>query len=258
MPFSNNQGIRIHYEIEGNGPPLVLQYGQYFPLDIWYELNYVSALKDHYQLILVDARGQGESDKPYDPEAYRIEPMVKDILSVLDNLGIEKMHYMGYSSGGYLGFGIAYYAPERCSSLILGGTAPYLNLNAQSTWNDEQIRMLEKQNTEDFVCGLEDFLKTQNLPPLSSRMRARMLTHDTRALIAWLRGDESLSVEDILGAIRVPCLFYCGENDGSYSKAQRAATRDSRGIFCWYSRWRPPGGRHVDQHLAALYPTNPE
>ena len=49
MPFSNNQGIRIHYEIEGSGIPLVLQYGQYFPLDIWYELNYVSALKDHYQ-----------------------------------------------------------------------------------------------------------------------------------------------------------------------------------------------------------------
>jgi hypothetical protein len=44
MPFTNNHGIRIHYEAEGEGPPLVLQYGQYFPLDIWHELNYVSAL----------------------------------------------------------------------------------------------------------------------------------------------------------------------------------------------------------------------
>jgi hypothetical protein len=43
MSSVNNQGVRIHYEVEGQGPPLVMQYGQYFPLEIWYELNYVNA-----------------------------------------------------------------------------------------------------------------------------------------------------------------------------------------------------------------------
>jgi len=37
MPFANNQGIRIYFETEGEGPPVILQYGQYFPLDIWDE-----------------------------------------------------------------------------------------------------------------------------------------------------------------------------------------------------------------------------
>jgi pimeloyl-ACP methyl ester carboxylesterase len=68
-----------------------------------------------------------------------------------------------------------------------------------------------------------------------------MLTHDTRALIAWLRGDEYLSVEDILGGIRVPCLFYCGENDGSYSEAQRAAREIPGASFVGI-----PGGGHLE------------
>ncbi len=38
MPYATNDGIRIHSEVEGQGPPLVMQYGQYFPLDVWYEL----------------------------------------------------------------------------------------------------------------------------------------------------------------------------------------------------------------------------
>jgi len=58
MPYANNQGIRTYYEIEGHGQPLVLQYGQYFPLQVWREYKYVDALRDDFQLILIDARGQ--------------------------------------------------------------------------------------------------------------------------------------------------------------------------------------------------------
>ena len=125
MPYVDNHGVQIHYELEGHGVPVVLQYGQYFPLDIWHEHHYVRVMKEDCRLILVDARGHGDSDKPYDPEAYRIELMASDIIAVLDVLGIPKAHYMGYSSGGFLGFSLAKLAQERCLSLILGGTAPY-------------------------------------------------------------------------------------------------------------------------------------
>jgi pimeloyl-ACP methyl ester carboxylesterase len=241
MPFANNQGIRIHYEVEGKGPPLVLQYGQYFPLDVWYEYNYVSALQNHFQLILVDGRGQGESDKPHDPEAYCSERMVKDILAVLDDLGIKKTHYMGYSSGGYLGFGIAKYASERCLSLILGGTHLYLDLNGQFNWNEERIRDLEKQNTEQFVTGLEGFLSTQNFPPLSPRLRAKMSLHDIQALIAWHKLNEFLNIEEVFGAISVPCLFYAGENSGEFVNAQRTAQNIRGAAFVTI-----PGGGHLE------------
>ena len=57
MPFANNQGVRIHYEVEGKGPPLVLQHGFSDSLQTWYELGYVDGLKSDYRLILLDARG---------------------------------------------------------------------------------------------------------------------------------------------------------------------------------------------------------
>jgi pimeloyl-ACP methyl ester carboxylesterase len=64
MAFANNKGIRIHYEVEGDGPPLVIQHGYSDSIETWYELGYVDALKGTHRLILVDARGHGASDKP--------------------------------------------------------------------------------------------------------------------------------------------------------------------------------------------------
>lgn len=242
MPFTNNQGIRIHYEIIGEGPPIVLVYGQYFPLEIWHELNYVDALKYDYRLILVDARGQGESAKPYDPEAYRIELMVKDIVSIMDDLGFEKIHYMGYSSSGDLGYGMAMLVPERCSSLIIGGAHPYDTREASVNSYDERIQTLEKQDTADFVAGIEEFLISLNLPPLSQKMRIRMLMHDTRALAAWLKQyAEWQSFEHILGEISVPCLLYAGEKSGEYFNVERAAQEIPGATFVSI-----PNGGHLE------------
>ena len=70
MPYVNSQGLRIHYQVEGDGPPLVLQHGFSDSLESWYDFGYVDALKPDYTLILVDARGHGQSGKPHDPDAY--------------------------------------------------------------------------------------------------------------------------------------------------------------------------------------------
>jgi pimeloyl-ACP methyl ester carboxylesterase len=125
MPYSVNQGVRIHYQIEGDGQPLVLQHGFTGSLESWYDLGYVEALKPHYRLILIDARGHGASDKPHQADAYERERNVADTTTVLDDLDIPRAHYFGYSMGGRIGFAIARYAPERVHSLIIGGRSPY-------------------------------------------------------------------------------------------------------------------------------------
>ena len=66
MPYTDNGGVRIHYQTEGSGPPLVLQHGFTSSIEGWYEYGYVDVLKRDYQLILIDARGHGASDKPHD------------------------------------------------------------------------------------------------------------------------------------------------------------------------------------------------
>jgi pimeloyl-ACP methyl ester carboxylesterase len=80
MPYAVNNGVRIHYKVEGDGFPLVIQHGFTDSMETWYEIGYVDALKGKRQLILVDARAHGRSDKPHSTSAYGMEAHVSGIL----------------------------------------------------------------------------------------------------------------------------------------------------------------------------------
>jgi pimeloyl-ACP methyl ester carboxylesterase len=67
MPYATNDGVCIHYQEEGSGPPLVLLHGFTLSLEHWRDSGYVTALRDDSRLILMDPRGHGASDKPHDP-----------------------------------------------------------------------------------------------------------------------------------------------------------------------------------------------
>ena len=126
MPFTTAaDGIRIHYQTEGAGPPLVLQHGLLSSIESWRVRGYVKRLSPHFQLILIDSRGHGESDKPVEQDAYELRQRVADVASVLDTLGVGRAHYLGYSMGCWLGYGALIYMPQRFRSLILGGFSPY-------------------------------------------------------------------------------------------------------------------------------------
>ena len=74
---------------EGAGPPLVLQHGFTSCLEDWFEEGYAAAFLPEYQLILIDARGHGGSDKLHDAAAYTLDRRVADVTVVLDALRIE-------------------------------------------------------------------------------------------------------------------------------------------------------------------------
>lgn len=124
MPFALNNYHKIHYEVEGTGDCLVLQHGFYGSIADWYEFGYVEALKQRFKLIMIDSRGHGQSDKPYEPDQYSLKLRALDVVAVLDALGIEKCHYMGYSMGGWIGFGLMRWRPERFRSFIINAAHP--------------------------------------------------------------------------------------------------------------------------------------
>ncbi|MFW9995349.1 MAG: alpha/beta fold hydrolase [Candidatus Odinarchaeota archaeon] len=84
MPFAVNHRIKILYEIEVEGLPLVFTHGLISDLENWYKNSYVDSLKESYQLILVDLRFYGLSDKPHEIEAYKLETLASNITAVLD------------------------------------------------------------------------------------------------------------------------------------------------------------------------------
>jgi pimeloyl-ACP methyl ester carboxylesterase len=119
MAYVDNDGIRIHYQVEGDGPPLVMQHGYTDSIETWYELGYVDALKKGHRLILVDARGHGASDKPHDTAAYANDLRVADIVAVLRELNIPRADYFGYSRAARGPF--PPYGERRCHRLSRPG-----------------------------------------------------------------------------------------------------------------------------------------
>jgi pimeloyl-ACP methyl ester carboxylesterase len=222
MPYADNNGIRIHYHVEGDGPPLVLQHGFTSSLKNWYAYGYVEPLKKDYRLILIDARGHGESDKPHDTAQYDLKLRVKDVLAVLDEVGIDKAHYLGYSMGGRIGFGIAMHAPERVHSLIIGGMHPYDS--GGNTSADERVKLLS-QGMEAYVASME-----AQSGPIDPARRARLLANDPEALIAAISAPRGTS-GDVLPKMTMPCLLYVGEADGFYQGARECVKHIPNATF---------------------------
>jgi pimeloyl-ACP methyl ester carboxylesterase len=123
MAFVDNQGVRICYETEGRGDAVVLQHGFSDSSETWREYGYVDALQEAHQVVLIDARGHGRSDKPHDADSYSLPALVTDVVAVLDALAIERAHFFGQSMGGRYGFGMAKYAPDRLRSLMVAGAS---------------------------------------------------------------------------------------------------------------------------------------
>jgi pimeloyl-ACP methyl ester carboxylesterase len=217
MPFDNNEGIRIYYEIEGKGPPLVLCHGFTENLEEWRIFGYVDALKKNYRLILMDARGHGKSDKPHDPEAYKMKHRVADVVSVLDHLNIAKAHFIGYSMGGGLGWGIAKFSPERFKSLIIGGSQPYeVPLDEPDPFREFAIPLIKKG-----MKAVYDLI-SESCPELQTpEWEKMMMANDPQALLAYLYMKEYVDYKDVLPSLSQPLLLYIGEADSDHSQAKK-------------------------------------
>ena len=122
MKQCKTNGITISYEEFGQGEPLLLIMGLGAPWRKW--LPHIEAYKEHFRVIAPDNRGAGQSEKPV-RYAYTIEEMAKDMIGLLDELGIEKTHINGISMGGAIGLYMAVYYPERVKSLIVTNSFPY-------------------------------------------------------------------------------------------------------------------------------------
>jgi pimeloyl-ACP methyl ester carboxylesterase len=217
MPYANNQGVHIHYQVVGKGAPLVLLHGLFASWVDWYEAGYVAALKDNYQLLLIDGRGHGASDKPHEPEAYAMKFLVNDIIAVLDAMNVAKAHFLGYSWGGCIGYGVGQYVSERFQSLIIGGHAPQRG-------NPQVVSFF----IEHLQAGVEAFasLLDQGFGPSPSAYKALRLASDFEACIAATLAWRDYSDFDAwLPNITVPCLLYVGEADGSLSLLKESARR---------------------------------
>ena len=220
MPYFDNIGVRIHYQLDGTGDPLVLMHGTSGSVGDWYENGWIKGLKDDYRLILIDHRGHGHSDKPHDPDSYSLEISVSDVVGVLDELGIDKASYFGYSMGGYIGYGLAKYAPERFNALVIGASHPFGRSMAATR------RAFRSDDIEGYVKGAISGAPDRTD---SEWFRVRKSANDLKALSALTQDRPDNS--DILPTMNMPCFVFVGEADSLFSDVKQCAEQMPNSMF---------------------------
>lgn len=230
MPYATNNGVRIHYHIEGEGSPLVLMHGFTGSIEDWYEADYVEPLKQGYKLILIDSRGHGYSDKPHTSEAYAPNHRASDVTAVLDALSLRKAHFLGYSMGGFIGFALIGYSPQRFHSFILGGQQPYSR-------TQEPMRVMVAGGPEAIIKQLDAEM------PISDAWKARLRNADMEAFSAAAASDRP-DLSHVLSKITMPCLLYVGDSDSRHEQTQKFAELIPNATFVSL-----PGINHLQGYL---------
>lgn len=206
MPVVEREGVEIFYVTEGDpsNPPLLLSHWFMGSYRTWYDIGWVRVLKPHFYLIMPDHRGYGDSTKLYTPADYRPEEHVADMEALLDQLGLERTHFFGYSMGGRIGFAMAAFAPHRLLSLVIGGMHPYESERIPTDL-DERIELLKQ--------GMEVTLTAYGIGP--DVVFTRMLDNDADALLAdSIQTRQWQGLADEVAEFEQPTLLFVGKEDG--------------------------------------------
>jgi 3-oxoadipate enol-lactonase len=141
MPdIKTDDGCTIHAEIEGRdgAPVLMLSNSLGTTLHMWDDQ--IGPFTKHFRLLRYDRRGHGKSSVPKGP--YTMERLGRDVLAVLDGLGIAKVNWCGLSMGGMVGQWLGANAPNRVEKLVLSNTSSYFA--DKNGWNDRLKLVAEK------------------------------------------------------------------------------------------------------------------
>jgi 3-oxoadipate enol-lactonase len=120
LRYAVNGTVRLAYEVEGDGPPLLLVHGLAYCRLGWGPA--AALLAGRFRVVRFDNRGVGDSDAPRGP--YSVGALAADALAVLDAAGIERTSVVGVSLGGLVAQALAGSHPERVERLVLVGSTP--------------------------------------------------------------------------------------------------------------------------------------
>ena len=210
MPKIDRDGVKIYYEVHGDGPPLILTHGNSSTSAMWQ--GQIEALSKHHKLVLWDMRGHGQSDYPQDLKAYSEALTVGDIAALLDEVSAKRAIVGGLSLGGYMSLAFYRAHPERVAALLIIDTGPgFKKDDARDAWNKRALGTADRFEHE----GLE-VLKS------ASRERSSVSHRDASGLARAARGmltQRDAGVIESLPGIKVPSLVVVGADDTPFLAA---------------------------------------
>ncbi|MGQ0568751.1 MAG: alpha/beta fold hydrolase [Armatimonadota bacterium] len=207
-------GIRLGYEIDGQGPALVLLHA--FPLNRAMWRPQVAALRDRFTIITPDFRGFGESDIP--SGALTMDDYAQDVLRLLDALGQTRVMLGGCSIGGYVAFRVLARAADRISAVLIADSRAEPDTEEGRQRRHAAIKRIEADGPsvflEEFASLLVGPTTKAQRPGVIAAVRQIIGSPDPRSLIAALSALATRpDSRPLLPSITAPTLVVVGEED---------------------------------------------
>jgi len=119
--YNSFDGIKIYYEVKGDGFPVILVHGFSGTGEGWKKGQlYNDLLIAGYKVIILDQRGNGRSDKPHTDAGYANDAEAKDIMGLATNLGLKQYNIVGYSRGSIITSRV-FVLDKRAQKAVMGG-----------------------------------------------------------------------------------------------------------------------------------------
>lgn len=214
--FKSFDGTMIHYEVQGEGAPVILLHGFIGNSSGWKRGALPAELvKSGFKVILIDLRGNGLSDKPHDEDSYSNFAEVKDIIGLMKYLGFKKYDVVGYSRGSIIGAKLMT-MDKNVHATVLGG------MGTDFTNPDWPRRKM----FEEAFSG-----QAHKHPQTAGAVKyAKSIGADTIVLGLLQKYQPSTSKAD-LAKVKIPVLVIAGKDDEDNGKATDLAKIFSNASF---------------------------
>src|SRR6185437_4913671 len=214
MPMIDADGCLLNVSVEGRdgGPTLMLSNSLGTNLNMWEPQ--MKALGQVFRVIRYDRRGHGKSQVA--PGPYSMERFGRDVLAILDDLNIEKVHWCGLSMGGMVGQWLGANAPERMGKIILSNTACYY---ADPTNWHNRIKAVKEGGmaavADTVIAGwlTTDFRERE--PQVTANLKAMLLASPVPGYLACCEALSTLDQRALLPKIKSQTLVIAGRHDNA-------------------------------------------
>jgi pimeloyl-ACP methyl ester carboxylesterase len=212
MPEAIVNGIRLHYQVTGEGTPIVFLHP---PLLTGETFNYQKyQLSDEFQIITYDMRGHGSSEYSRTPLTYPL--LVEDLKQLLDLLGIKQAYLCGYSTGGQLALAAMLTWPERFLGGILISGAPGIT----DWYNRFRLSLAEaisRLSLKRLLCSAISFGNADAVQTFMQLYGHACKGH-IRNLGQYYACSKDYSCTSLLQQIKAPVLLIFGGKDRSFHR----------------------------------------
>ena len=220
MPYSTRNGVSIHYEVSGEGLPMVLIHANPFDRRLW--LYQVAHFSTWFKVVSIDIRGYGRSDKP--SGEFSILDMAEDVLGVCEDLEIDEAVLMGASVGSGIALMLGLERPELFRAMVLvGGGSGGMNFDRRiHGYGDLGVARYHREHLHDLVAPR--FASSRLGAYLLDRFAEVGPSLSGAAIAQIFRARAALDMSARLPSLAVPALVINGEFDISLEDGRRTAS----------------------------------